>query len=424
MGRRKVITKKETLAIARGLPFLILIVVVVSVVGAVVKWVTEFLSTLEGKVTAGCIFVAVILGVVLYLRRKHSARKSVPEVTWTLTTPQKDGSELVRFYGPLGDLGSATIPAKVPKEPESPTPSFYDKFGEPKIRTKDGHFVRSNSERIIDDYFFVNDIPHVYEAKIPTDKTVLCDFYLPKTNTYVEFWGLSDIDQYKERMNVKHNIYERNNLNLISLFPEDLEQDLGKVLEEQLQRFGKDLVRKRQYKKKNPDFLNTYNRFVSVDFETANNAKNSAISIGLVEVREGVIQDIFSSLIKPPEGVFLYSGYNGITEDMVASEKTFLELWPSISKYFQEVDFIVAHNAKFDSEVLWSTCEHYGIERPQAGFFCTMVESRRLLPTLPDHKLNTLASHFGVPLNHHEALSDARASAEIFLRLQKAATDS
>ena len=40
---------------------------------------------------------------------------------------------------------------------------------------------------------------------------------------------------------------------------------------------------------------------------------------------------------------------------------------------------------------------------------------RRLLPELPNHKLNTICDYLGVDLDHHHAGSDSRACAEILL---------
>ena len=41
--------------------------------------------------------------------------------------------------------------------------------------------------------------------------------------------------------------------------------------------------------------------------------------------------------------------------------------------------------------------------------------SRRLLPQLPDHKLNTLCAYLGLELDHHRAGSDSLACGEILL---------
>ena len=49
----------------------------------------------------------------------------------------------------------------------------------------------------------------------------------------------------------------------------------------------------------------------------------------------------------------------------------------------------------------------------------TMAIARQLLPQLKHHDLKTLADKFGIVFHHHRALSDAYATAEIFIELQK-----
>jgi DNA polymerase III epsilon subunit-like protein len=49
---------------------------------------------------------------------------------------------------------------------------------------------------------------------------------------------------------------------------------------------------------------------------------------------------------------------------------------------------------------------------------CTVRLSRRVLPDLLNHRLDTIASHFSIPIvSRHRAGSDALATAEIFLLL-------
>ena len=48
-----------------------------------------------------------------------------------------------------------------------------------------------------------------------------------------------------------------------------------------------------------------------------------------------------------------------------------------------------------------------------------MTMSRKYLPFLKHVKLNVVADHFGVIFRHHRALSDAHATAEVFIELMK-----
>ncbi|MBO5879243.1 MAG: exonuclease, partial [Clostridia bacterium] len=49
----------------------------------------------------------------------------------------------------------------------------------------------------------------------------------------------------------------------------------------------------------------------------------------------------------------------------------------------------------------------------------TCKMARRLLPELVSRKLNSLCDHFGIELDHHNALSDARAAARLVLEYEK-----
>lgn len=159
-------------------------------------------------------------------------------------------------------------------------------------------------------------------------------------------------------------------------------------------------------------------KYVAIDFETANNKRSSACSVGLVTVSDNRIisEDVF--LIKPPSKEFLFTGIHGLTWDDVKNEKTFEELWSNIDKIISDVDFLVAHNAPFDKGVLNMCCEAYGIETPDILFICTVKLSRRLWDINPT-KLNNVCDILNIELDHHEALSDARACAKIVMQAEK-----
>lgn len=55
--------------------------------------------------------------------------------------------------------------------------------------------------------------------------------------------------------------------------------------------------------------------------------------------------------------------------------------------------------------------------QPQLPFLCTLKGARRSLP-LASRALDSVCGYFGIPLDHHHAGSDARACAEIYLRLR------
>ncbi|OHD12534.1 MAG: hypothetical protein A2086_09635 [Spirochaetes bacterium GWD1_27_9] len=162
--------------------------------------------------------------------------------------------------------------------------------------------------------------------------------------------------------------------------------------------------------------------FTAIDFETANFESTSACQIGLVVIKDKKIIKEFSSYIKPVPNYFVSRFTNeihGIDSKTVAKSPTFDKVWLEICQFIENSEFIVAHNASFDIKVLTSCLSYYNIEYKLPPHFCTCKASRKKLPNVRNHKLSTLCDYFGVPLNHHEALSDARGAAMLALKLDE-----
>ncbi|PXY02751.1 exonuclease [Marinifilum breve] len=157
--------------------------------------------------------------------------------------------------------------------------------------------------------------------------------------------------------------------------------------------------------------------FTAIDFETANGKRNSACSLGLVKVENGVIVDSREWLISPPEMYFhpINVSIHGITEDDVSNQPSFNYIWDEVEDYLQN-SMVIAHNASFDVSVLRACLDTYGIPNPDFDYMCTVQISKYLWPSMPNHKLNTLAHLFDIPLKHHDALEDTLACAKIAIR--------
>jgi hypothetical protein len=107
---------------------------------------------------------------------------------------------------------------------------------EGKYTCKDGHIVKSKSERDIDNYLFEHGISHAYERELPygaTDKEVLHpDFYLPnylgeKKHVYIEHWGYNENNiQYTKTKKFKMPIYKQLGITLICTYEKT---DMGKI---------------------------------------------------------------------------------------------------------------------------------------------------------------------------------------------------
>ncbi|AOV98747.1 hypothetical protein [Dehalococcoides mccartyi] len=97
---------------------------------------------------------------------------------------------------------------------------FRDKF-KAEFRVKDGHYVRSKSETIIDNWLYDSKIIHAYERKLAIEEDLYCDFYIPTEKVYIEFWG-SEEESYLARKKKKLEIYKKYNFRLIELTEKDI----------------------------------------------------------------------------------------------------------------------------------------------------------------------------------------------------------
>lgn len=160
--------------------------------------------------------------------------------------------------------------------------------------------------------------------------------------------------------------------------------------------------------------------FTALDFETANRQTHSACSVALTVVRNSEIVDEYYTLIQP-ETWFdrINTQIHGIKDTDVLNAPKFPEVWKEMKHYFTDDQLVIAHNMPFDKRILSGTLGYYNIRTPRFQTLCTVRSSRALLKMLPNHKLNTVAAHYGIPLRHHHALDDARACATILLNQEK-----
>lgn len=162
--------------------------------------------------------------------------------------------------------------------------------------------------------------------------------------------------------------------------------------------------------------------FAAIDFETANEHRSSVCSVGLIVVRDGVIIDKYYSLINPRPLYFrsFTTSIHGLTEEDVKDAPDFVDVWTEIAPRIDGL-CLAAHNSPFDEGCLKAVFAAYGMPYPadKYTFRCTCREARRKLGnTLPNYQLQTVAKFCGFDLtNHHHALADAEACAQIALKL-------
>jgi len=97
---------------------------------------------------------------------------------------------------------------------------------------------------------------------------------------------------------------------------------------------------------------------------------------------------------------------------------SFCEVWGEVQGLLAGAHFLVSHNAAFDSRVLATGCSQAAIKPPSLPHLCTVRLSRRVLRARPA-RLASVCATLGIPLRHHDPLSDAEACARIMLAVQE-----
>ncbi len=149
--------------------------------------------------------------------------------------------------------------------------------------------------------------------------------------------------------------------------------------------------------------------FTAIDFETAQGQRWSICQVGIVRVEHGVITDEVNMLVQPPGNYYWdrFTQIHGISRWDTADAPTFDKVWRSI-RPFIENQTLVAHNGmSFDFPVLNKTLEYYSLMVPEYEKRCTYKIFKS--------NLAVLCSQYSIPLNHHDALSDAKACAKLYL---------
>ena len=155
-------------------------------------------------------------------------------------------------------------------------------------------------------------------------------------------------------------------------------------------------------------------RFVAIDFETADHGPESACAVGLALLDADRIIDTAFHLIRPPRRAFAFTWVHGLTWEHVRRAPTFAEAWPEIAAFIGRGEAIAAHNAGFDRAVLRACCGAAGVGPPPLPFLCTVRLARAAWNVYPT-KLPDVCRYLAISLDHHHAASDARACAEILL---------
>ncbi|MCX4663033.1 DEDDh family exonuclease [Streptomyces uncialis] len=155
--------------------------------------------------------------------------------------------------------------------------------------------------------------------------------------------------------------------------------------------------------------------YAVVDVETTGLARDDRIvsaAVYRLDAR-GDVEDHWYTTVNPqrdPGPVWIH----GLTSAALAGAPLFADI---AEEFASRLDgrVLVAHNAVFDWSMIAREYARAGRTAPVRRRLCTIALSKELGLPLPNHKLASLAAHFGVVQQRaHHALDDARVLAEAF----------
>ena len=159
--------------------------------------------------------------------------------------------------------------------------------------------------------------------------------------------------------------------------------------------------------------------FVVFDIETTGLSPINCkiIEIGAVKIRRGEVVSNFNEYVDPevpiPERI---TELTGISDETVRGAGKIENVLPAFLEYC-DGKMLVAHNASFDTGFIRAASEQLGIPFNNP-YLDTLALSRYLNPNLANHKLDTIAKHYGLgDFNHHRASDDAEMLSRIFEKM-------
>ena len=160
--------------------------------------------------------------------------------------------------------------------------------------------------------------------------------------------------------------------------------------------------------------------FAVVDTETTglpNRRANRVVELAIIRLSSELrIVDEFETLLNPERDIGPTS-IHGIPASSVVSAPCFEEIAGDVLDRIQGC-ILVAHNVRFDATFLSLEFGRLGVAMPLLPALCTMQLARGIRIEWPSADLEGCCSALGIPHTApHEALSDARATVQLFSAL-------
>jgi len=156
--------------------------------------------------------------------------------------------------------------------------------------------------------------------------------------------------------------------------------------------------------------------FVAIDVETANADMASICQIGVAKYTDGKLSEEWTSLVNP-EDFFDYINIDihGITDEDVTDSPTFPEVINILGKFLN--GSVCISHTHFDRVSIGQALRRYELPEFDTAWLDSARVARRAWEEFAwsGYGLANVCKKIGYSFKHHDALEDAKASAQVFL---------
>ena len=161
-------------------------------------------------------------------------------------------------------------------------------------------------------------------------------------------------------------------------------------------------------------------KFVAIDFETANADLASICQVGMVTFENGRVVESWGSLVNPQDYFdWINIDIHGIDEYAVKDAPTFQQIYTSMLDRLQH--HVVVSHTSFDRTALSQAIAKHNL----SGISCHWLDSARVVRrawpqwSRKGYGLTNVCGELGISFTAHDAVEDARAAGEVLLRAIK-----
>ncbi|MBD5500872.1 MAG: 3'-5' exonuclease [Lachnospiraceae bacterium] len=158
--------------------------------------------------------------------------------------------------------------------------------------------------------------------------------------------------------------------------------------------------------------------FTALDIETTGleAKRDRIIEVGAVRVRNREITHCFNQVVNPGRKLEeRIVQLTGITDEELSKAPYIEEVLPELLDFIGE-DVLIGHRIMFDYSFVKRAACNQGLTFEKRGID-TLKIARKFLPWLESKRLTDLCQYYGILYDAHRAGNDARAAAQLYLKL-------